>query len=85
MGEKSLLLRPFALLTQDLSLFLATTPGGSQLPVAPDTYNQMFFWPAGIMLLCTRMHAHTLRAYKHTQINIKINLKTKEKLLKTEK
>lgn len=37
------------------------------------------------MLLCTRMHAHTLRAHKHTQINIKINLKTKEKPLKTEK
>lgn len=51
----SLSLRPFAVLTQDLSLFLATTSDGSQMPVAPDTYIQMaFFSYAGMYA-----HVHT--------------------------
>lgn len=56
-----------SLLTQDLSLFLATTSGGSQLPVAPDTCNQMFFWPAGLhALVHTYACAHTACTQTHT-------------------
>lgn len=41
MGEMNVPLRPFAVLNEDLSLFLETTSSGSHLPIAPAAYDHV--------------------------------------------